>query len=70
VLGRQTEWIAHEFEHMLEQIQGQRLKALAGKVRGVWQSSAGMYETLRAIKVGRAVAAEAREYDDTYKDVE
>jgi hypothetical protein len=58
VLGNPTEWIAHEFEHILEQIEGQRLKALAGKVRGVWQSSAGMYETLRAIKAGRAVAAE------------
>ena len=70
VLGNPTEWIAHEFEHILEQIEGQRLPALVGKVRGVWQSSSGMFETLRAIKAGRTVAAEVREYDDTYKDVE
>jgi hypothetical protein len=53
------ELIAHEFEHILEQIDGVDLRArseLAGT--GVWNCDDGSFETVRAVRVGRAVARE------------
>jgi hypothetical protein len=54
------EWIAHEFEHVVEQLEGVSLPALAAQLRGAWPSTERMYETTRAIDAGRAVAAEMR----------
>jgi hypothetical protein len=58
--GSPVEWIAHEFEHVLEQIDGVRLAELARRQIGVWRSSGDMFESARAIRAGRAVAAEMR----------
>lgn len=57
--GSPVEWIAHEFEHVLEQLDGVRLRQLAGR-SGVWQSSEGMFETERAILAGRTVVEQMR----------
>ena len=54
------EWIAHELEHVVEQLDGLRLPALADEFRGVWRSTGNMFETTRAIEAGRAVVAEVR----------
>ena len=54
-----AELIAHEFEHVLEQLDGVDLQAravLAGT--GVWDCGDGSFETTRAVRTGRAVAAE------------
>jgi hypothetical protein len=59
-LGSPVEWIAHEFEHVLEQLDGLPLRQLAGRTGGVWQSSENVFETERAIRVGRTVADEVR----------
>ena len=56
--GRPIEWISHEFEHVLEQLDGIRLPELARVSDGVWRSSDGMYETERAIRAGRRVLEE------------
>lgn len=58
--GNPVEWIAHEFEHALEQLEGVPLSDLAGRSRLVWHSSEGMFETERAIRAGRTVVAEMR----------
>jgi hypothetical protein len=52
-----TELIAHEFEHLLEQVEGIDLQALAhdGEARRL---SDGAFETARAIQVGQQVAGE------------
>jgi hypothetical protein len=59
-LGPPEEWIAHEFEHVLEQIEGVRLAQLAGRTAGVWRSAPDMFETDRAMRAGRVVADEIR----------
>jgi hypothetical protein len=56
--GSPIEWISHEFEHVLEQLEGLRLPELAGVSPDVWRSSEGMYETERAIRAGRRVREE------------
>ncbi len=57
----QAGWIAHEFEHILEQLDGQDLPVLARRqARGVWRSVDGMIETTRATDAGRRVLAELR----------
>lgn len=53
-----VEWIAHEIEHVVEQVEGLRLATLAVQRRGVWLSSDKTFETTRAIDAGRAVVAE------------
>ena len=59
--GSPVEWIAHEFEHILEQLDGVHLPSLAGRINGIWRSGTGeMFETERAIRVGRLVVAEMR----------
>jgi hypothetical protein len=52
------EWIAHEFEHIVEQLDGVSLPSLQAANKGVWFSMEQMYETARAIGAGRAVVAE------------
>lgn len=56
---RQAEWIAHEFEHVLEHLDGLTLSDLADRRQsGVWYSGEAMIETVRAIRAGRAVLGE------------
>ena len=53
------ELIAHELEHVIEQLDGVNLRtrsALSGT--GVWNCDDGSFETTRAVRVGRAVANE------------
>ena len=52
-----TELLAHEFEHVLEQVEGVNLLALSArhKARRLLD---GAFETARAIQVGRRVAGE------------
>jgi len=59
--GDYPELVAHEFEHVLEQIEGVDLAALArsGSSR-VKRRADGAYETARARDAGLAVAAELR----------
>ena len=53
------ELVAHEFEHLLEQIEGLDLKRLARvKGSGVHESDGQVFETDRAQAAGRVVAAE------------
>lgn len=56
--GLPEEWIAHEFEHILEQVEGVPLPALAGRTSGVWRSAPDVFETDRAMRAGRTVAGE------------
>jgi hypothetical protein len=63
--GRAAELIAHELEHVIEQLDGVNLQTMS-RVRstGVRQcdcSGAGAFETERAIAVGQRVAEEMRE---------
>ena len=55
-----VELIAHELEHILEQLDGTDLARFARqRVDGVLPGN-GQYETIRALSVGRAVAREAQ----------
>lgn len=53
-------WLAHEFEHVLEQVDNLDLEALADRKHGAWRVGPHMFETKRAITAGEAVAAEVR----------
>lgn len=66
-LGPQSDparWLAHEFEHILEQIDGVAVRRLAARRRAAWASGHDMYETPRAILVERRVGAEMRARGD------
>ena len=52
-----AELIAHELEHILEQLDGVDLQAQAGN-GVVWKAGDGAFETRRAIEAGRRVARE------------
>ena len=55
-----TELVAHEFEHVIEQIEGLNLRKLArAKGSGVHEMDRQVFETDRAQAAGRVVAAEA-----------
>jgi hypothetical protein len=54
------EWIAHEFEHLIEQLDGLKLADLARRRQGAWHSADEMFETDRAIRMGRTVLDEVR----------
>lgn len=56
--GDPTEWLAHELEHVLEQIDGVDLRHGGPDV---WPSPQGWFETRRAIQAGQAVRRELRE---------
>jgi hypothetical protein len=57
--GSPIPWIAHELEHVIEQLEGVRLRdKVAGRSKEVWRSSGEMFETERAIRVGQAVVGE------------
>ncbi len=53
------ELVAHEIEHILEQLDGVDLKTQAGS-GAVWKSDDGAFETRRAIEAGKRVAREIR----------
>lgn len=56
-----TELIAHELEHIIEQLDGVDLEALALQPSsGVHRTAGSGYDTLRAIRVGERVAQEVR----------
>jgi hypothetical protein len=55
-----AEWLAHEIEHVIEQLEGVRLQALAAMNQNVWRTSRDTFETDRAIRAGRAVLDEVR----------
>jgi len=61
--GDPTPWIAHEIEHIIEQIEGVRVAALAEDRGGrlAWRWAGNMYETRRAIQAGRIVQREMRD---------
>jgi hypothetical protein len=53
------EWIAHEFEHILELLDGRNLTQLASRhASDVWFSGTDVIETDRAIRAGRTVRDE------------
>lgn len=56
-----AEMVGHEFEHVLEQLEGLNLRALA-QVRGsgVHQVESDLFETDRAQRIGKIVAGEVR----------
>jgi len=67
----QAQWIAHEFEHVLETIEGRDLEGLARmQARGVWRSVDQMIETSRATDAGRSVLSEMQAVDLSDKFVE
>lgn len=54
------EMIGHEFEHVVEQIEGINLRTLARqRGSGVWEVDAQVFETERAQHAGRLVALES-----------
>jgi hypothetical protein len=59
--GNAVEWLAHEFEHILEQVEGLHLPSLARRTTAIWRTGNGeMFETDRAIRAGRRVVEETR----------
>jgi hypothetical protein len=59
-----VELIAHEFEHIIEQLDGVDLASRAAVPRsGVHEQpgTPGMFETVRATRIGQRVAAEVRD---------
>jgi hypothetical protein len=59
-VGDPTELLAHEFEHLIEQLDGLELRDLARRRQGAWHSDDEMFETDRAIRMGRMVLDEVR----------
>jgi hypothetical protein len=55
-----VELLAHELEHVVEQIEGVALDALA-RTSEAWRNAGGIFETIRARDAGRAAAAEVEE---------
>ena len=56
-----AELVGHEFEHILEQLDGHNLPQLANShATGVWYSGSDVIETDRAIRAGRTVGDELR----------
>jgi hypothetical protein len=66
-----VELIGHEFEHLLEQIEGLDLAALAEMSRQARRHEDGAFETVRALDAGRKVKAEySRAKSSNYPAVE
>ena len=64
--AHQEEWIAHEFEHILEQLDGQNLPQMARSyAKDVWFSGSDIIETDRAIRAGRTVRSEMQQATNT-----
>ena len=54
-----AELVAHEIEHVLEQLDGIDLGTHAGTA-AAWREPGGAFETARALAIGRRVAQEVR----------
>ena len=53
------EYLAHEIEHVLEQVDGVDLhRSARGGLEGVQETQSSVFETARAIAIGRVVARE------------
>ena len=62
------EWIAHEFEHILELLDGRNLTQLASSnAKDVWFSGIDVIETDRAIRAGRTVPDEMQQSEKLEK---
>jgi hypothetical protein len=61
--GNPTEWLAHEFEHIIEQLDGVRVPQLALTGAAAWRTGEGMFETARAQRIGRLVRYEVYRAD-------
>jgi hypothetical protein len=60
--SQSAEWIAHEFEHILELLDGRNLAQLASNhATDVWYSGSDVIETDRAIDAGHTVRDEMRQ---------
>jgi hypothetical protein len=64
--GDPEEWLAHEFEHIVEQLERVPLPTLAERGAGVWRVGENLYETSRAIDAGRRVRGELRRHRARY----
>lgn len=53
-------WLAHELEHVLEQVDDVDVQEMAETKRGAWRVGHHMFETRRAIVAGETVASEVR----------
>jgi hypothetical protein len=61
-LEEHAELIAHELEHVIEQLDGVDLASKAARTAsGVYQADGNAFETTRAVRMGQAVAAEMRQ---------
>jgi hypothetical protein len=56
--GDRMEWLAHELEHVIEQLEGVKLAALEARHQGAWRTADSTFETVRAIRAGHAVVDE------------
>jgi hypothetical protein len=65
-----VQWIAHEFEHLVEQLDGLDLRVLEAGRRGVWRSAPDTFETERAIAAGRRVLDEVHAFQRSDNCVE
>ncbi len=54
------EYLPHELEHAIEQIEGRDLRADAAAGRGTWATNVHGYETVRARAAGRRVREEVQ----------
>jgi hypothetical protein len=59
--GDPTEWLAHEIEHVIEQIDGVDVHQMAKTTAKAWSSFGNAFETSRAIRAGKVVVREVRE---------
>jgi hypothetical protein len=60
--GDPTQWLAHEIEHIIEQLDGMSIPRLAAARAGdAWRTGDNMFETERAIRVGLLVLREVRD---------
>lgn len=63
-------WLAHEFEHLIEQIESIDLDRLAEAKRTVWRSGNGMFETMRALRAGETVLGEVIQRPETTESID
>jgi hypothetical protein len=57
------EYLAHEIEHVLEQVDGVDLhRSAKGRLEGVHETQSSVFETARAIAIGRVVAREVAQW--------
>ena len=64
--GNPAQWLAHEIEHIIEQLDGVRVPRLAvAGARDAWQTGENMFETERALRIGRRVLHELHDANRT-----